>query len=114
MADDTLKPRAGATRPSRTDRVKPATTTWSDALTIPSQWPNLYANFITKNAGSVAQIESALRSLTYIIPGKCKLIEQELRRLTDNHPGRFRDTEVASESCSLSPCHLLANGILWV
>lgn len=30
---------------------------------------NLYGDFITKNASSISQIESALRSLTYIIPG---------------------------------------------
>ncbi len=39
-----------------------------------------YSNFISKNSSSVTQIESALRSLTYIIPG------------------RFRDAELASES----------------
>ncbi|KAG4432796.1 hypothetical protein IFR05_011732 [Cadophora sp. M221] len=41
---------------------------------------SLYSTFITKNQSSVTQIESALRSLTYIIPG------------------RFRDAELASES----------------
>lgn len=40
----------------------------------------MYSDFITKNAQSVSQIESALRSLTYVIPG------------------RFRDAEIASES----------------
>jgi peroxin-16 len=40
----------------------------------------MYADFITKNQSSVTSIESALRSLTYIIPG------------------RFRDAELASES----------------
>jgi Peroxisomal membrane protein (Pex16) len=33
------------------------------------QWLHMYGDFITKNAGAVSQIESALRSLTYIIPG---------------------------------------------
>lgn len=41
----------------------------------------MYENFVTENASSVSQIESALRSLTYIIPG------------------RFREAEIASESC---------------
>ncbi|KAA8567760.1 hypothetical protein EYC84_008227 [Monilinia fructicola] len=41
---------------------------------------HLYSDFILKNQSSVTQIESALRSLTYIIPG------------------RFRDAELASES----------------
>lgn len=44
------------------------------------RWLHLYEDFITKNAHQVSQIESALRSLTYIIPG------------------RFRDAEIASES----------------
>ncbi|EXU99250.1 peroxin-16 [Metarhizium robertsii] len=49
-------------------------------LSMPPQWLAMYDDFITKNAGQVSQIESALRSLTYIIPG------------------RFRDAEIASES----------------
>ncbi|KAI1827564.1 peroxisome membrane protein [Xylaria intraflava] len=44
------------------------------------KWPHLYGDFIAKNAHQVSQIESALRSLTYIIPG------------------RFRDAEIASET----------------
>ncbi|KAG0642526.1 peroxisome membrane protein [Tuber brumale] len=40
----------------------------------------MYGDFITKNAGAVSQIESALRSLTYIVPA------------------RFKDVELASES----------------
>ncbi|KFZ20650.1 hypothetical protein V502_03097 [Pseudogymnoascus sp. VKM F-4520 (FW-2644)] len=47
---------------------------------MPNEWLSLYSGFVLKNASSVAQIESALRSLTYIIPG------------------RFRDAEIASES----------------
>jgi peroxin-16 len=50
------------------------------ALSLPPKWINMYGDFITKNQSSVTQIESALRSLTYIIPG------------------RFRDAELASES----------------
>ena len=51
-----------------------------NALSFPPKWINMYGDFITKNQSSVTQIESALRSLTYIIPG------------------RFRDAELASES----------------
>jgi peroxin-16 len=51
-----------------------------DALLLPPKWINMYSDFIAKNQSSVTQIESALRSLTYIIPG------------------RFRDAELASES----------------
>ena len=52
----------------------------SFSIPPPNKWLHLYSSFITKNASSVSQIESALRSLTYIIPG------------------RFRDAEIASES----------------
>lgn len=38
------------------------------ALSVP-KWLGMYDEFIAKNAGQVSQIESALRSLTYIIPG---------------------------------------------
>lgn len=38
-------------------------------ISLPSQWLKAYEDFVTKNASSVSQIESALRSLTYIIPG---------------------------------------------
>ncbi|KAI0107959.1 peroxisome membrane protein [Hypoxylon sp. NC0597] len=49
-------------------------------FSMPPQWLHMYGDFITKNAHQVSQIESALRSLTYIIPG------------------RFRDAEIASET----------------
>jgi peroxin-16 len=40
------------------------------ALLKPSKWLSVYEDFVTKNASSVGQVESALRSLTYIIPGE--------------------------------------------
>jgi peroxin-16 len=49
-------------------------------LAKPHKWMGMYNEFITKNAGAVSQIESALRSLTYIIPG------------------RYRESEIATES----------------
>lgn len=52
----------------------------SNVLALPPRWLHMYSDFITKNAHQVSQIESALRSLTYIIPG------------------RFRDAEIASET----------------
>ncbi|KAK3342111.1 peroxisome membrane protein [Lasiosphaeria hispida] len=51
-----------------------------NVLSLPPRFLHLYDDFIAKNAHQVSQIESALRSLTYIIPG------------------RFRDAEIASES----------------
>lgn len=53
-------------------------------ISFPSQWLKSYEDFVTKNASSVSQIESALRSLTYIIPG------------------RFRESELASETLHTS------------
>lgn len=38
-------------------------------LSMPAHWVHMYDEFITKNAHQVSQIESTLRSLTYIIPG---------------------------------------------
>ncbi|EAS37182.3 peroxisomal membrane protein pex16 [Coccidioides immitis RS] len=52
----------------------------SAALSQPTKLMGKYEEFVTKNSSSVSQVESALRSLTYIIPG------------------RFRESELASES----------------
>ncbi|KAL3418054.1 peroxisomal membrane protein [Phlyctema vagabunda] len=60
--------------------LKTTTHALPSALTFPPKWLHMYSDFITKNQSSVTQIESALRSLTYVIPG------------------RFRDAELASES----------------
>lgn len=46
-----------------------ATQKTGEVLSMPSQWLGMYSDFITKNSSAVTQIESALRSLTYIIPG---------------------------------------------
>jgi peroxin-16 len=48
---------------------KQATQRTSAVLSQPGQWLGMYSDFITKNSSAVSQIESALRSLTYIIPG---------------------------------------------
>ncbi|KAJ9160568.1 Peroxisomal membrane protein PEX16 [Coniochaeta hoffmannii] len=62
-------------------------TSWSfrpssvhSVLSLPPKWLHKYDDYIAKNASQVSQIESGLRSLTYIIPG------------------RFRDAEIAAES----------------
>ncbi|KAJ5775947.1 uncharacterized protein N7511_000958 [Penicillium nucicola] len=59
------------------------------ALLNPSKWLSLYEDFVTKNSSSVGQVESALRSLTYIIPG------------------RYRESEIPSE-CVHSGVQLLS------
>lgn len=56
----------------------------SDMLKLPSKYGRFYEETIVSNASSIGSIESALRSLTYIIPG------------------RFRDAEIASESRTCS------------
>lgn len=38
-------------------------------ISIPRSWLRSYEDFVHKNAGQVSQIESALRSLTYMLPG---------------------------------------------
>ena len=38
-------------------------------ISVPTKLLGLYENFVSKNSSSVSQIETALRSLTYIIPG---------------------------------------------
>ncbi|KAG5747535.1 hypothetical protein H9Q70_009786 [Fusarium xylarioides] len=68
------------TLPSATTNERQKKPSLGRILSLPPKWLSTYEEFITKNAGQVSQIESALRSLTYIIPG------------------RFRDAEIASES----------------
>ncbi|CDM35612.1 hypothetical protein DTO013E5_6499 [Penicillium roqueforti] len=58
-------------------------------LLQPSKWLSIYEDFVTKNASSVGQVESALRSLTYIIPG------------------RYRESDIPSE-CVHSGVQLLS------
>lgn len=41
----------------------------TSTLLRPSKWVSSYEDMVTKNANTVGQIESALRSLIYIIPG---------------------------------------------
>lgn len=73
----------------------------------PSKWLSLYEDFVTKNASSVGQVESALRSLTYIIPGKSTIRLAVAKDVSSTRylillfffafPGRYRESEVASE-----------------
>jgi peroxin-16 len=60
---------------------------------------NIYGDFITKNAGAVSQIESALRSLTYIVPGNISRVLPQLGELSTltTRVARFKDVEIASE-----------------
>lgn len=50
--------------------IKEATHNATEVLSQPTKWLGMYSEFITKNSSAVSQIESALRSLTYIIPGE--------------------------------------------
>lgn len=51
------------------DTIKHAAHQTRIVVSMPSQWAQMYSDFITKNAGAVGQVEGALRSLTYLIPG---------------------------------------------
>jgi peroxin-16 len=57
---------------------KQAQNTTSHALSLPPKWLSAYSDFIIKNASAVSQIESGLRSLTYIIPGVLKVMRDEM------------------------------------
>ena len=74
QAANTLKQSASATLSSL--RTLPSTIT-STAFAL----PQTYSTYIAANASSVSQVESALRSLTYLLPG-----------------ARLHDSELASES----------------
>ncbi|KAL9014548.1 MAG: hypothetical protein Q9173_000803 [Seirophora scorigena] len=63
-----------------TELYKKAQSRIPATMSLPSHWLKSYEDFVTRNASSVTQIESALRSLTYIVPG------------------RFRESELASET----------------
>jgi len=68
------------------------------ALLQPSKWLSIYEDFVTKNASSVGQVESALRSLTYIIPGKLSLLSTNIEESNKySLPGRYRESEIPSE-----------------
>ncbi len=85
-------------------------------LAMPSHWVHMYDEFITKNAHQVSQIESTLRSLTYIIPGMDeKSPPPEPGRVCADHrmqaasatPKSPPNPSTAASSCSLStttPC----------
>ncbi|KAL9614110.1 MAG: hypothetical protein Q9167_001395 [Letrouitia subvulpina] len=66
-------------------------------VSLPSTWLRAYEDFVSKNAGSVTQIESALRSLTYIVPGR-QLNDTSCLCWFLQSLGRFRESEIASES----------------
>jgi peroxin-16 len=51
------------------NRLKQAVGHTKDVANLPPRLLDMYSEFITKNAGAVGQVEGALRSLTYIIPG---------------------------------------------
>lgn len=57
------------------------TTTSTQLASLALNLPHQYSNYVATNVSSVSQIENALRSLTYLLPG-----------------ARLRDSELASES----------------
>ena len=77
---------------------KQATQRTTEALSMPPRWLGMYSDFITKNSSAVSQIESALRSLTYIIPGVYQVAPSVVEQDANGCLGRFRESEIASES----------------
>lgn len=53
------------------EQLKSAAAQTRVVVKLPTKWVNMYSDFITKNAGAVGQVEGALRSVTYLIPGTC-------------------------------------------
>lgn len=51
------------------EQLKNAAAQTKVVVKLPTKWVNMYSDFITKNAGAVGQVEGALRSVTYLIPG---------------------------------------------
>lgn len=49
--------------------LKKARSSLPAAMSLPPAWLKSYEEFVTKNASQVSQIESALHSISYIIPG---------------------------------------------
>lgn len=85
--------------PHLPSRPRPSSGASANSAPSSTRWLHLYDDFITKNAHQVSQIESALRSLTYIIPGSSPSPLLPPSPLADHPlPGRFRDAEIASES----------------
>lgn len=85
-----IHPRTGATA----KMIKEATHNATEVLSQPTKWLGMYSDFITKNSSAVSQIESALRSLTYIIPGMYEHLYARLAAvLTSGRPlQRVRDS----------------------
>ena len=64
------------------EKLKQAAGHTKIAISLPPKWLNMYGEFITKNAGAVGQVEGALRSLTYIIPGECDRLAATKKQAT--------------------------------
>jgi peroxin-16 len=65
---------------------KQATQKTGAVLSMPVGWLGMYSDFITKNSSAVTQIESALRSLTYIIPGARRAPSYSGVKTNDSRP----------------------------
>lgn len=52
------------------ESLKQAAAQTKVVVKLPTKWASRYSDFITQNAGAVGQVEGALRSVTYLIPGR--------------------------------------------
>src|SRR5271168_3137022 len=79
----------------------------SPGLVAVEQTMNLlkeYDAYILKNAAQISSIESALRTITYILPSTSPPFTRQCLIV-----GRFKDAELASETC-LTPPPMLKRG----
>ena len=69
---------------AKMDMKRKISSAMPESVVDPSKWLSSYGDFITKNSSAVAQIESGLRSLTYIIPGTASKPIRTRRAPTDH------------------------------
>ncbi|KJX96982.1 peroxisomal membrane protein pex16 [Zymoseptoria brevis] len=55
------------------EQIRQAAAHTKVVVKMPTKWMGMYSDFITKNAGAVGQVEGALRSITYLVPGGLKM-----------------------------------------
>ncbi|CZT19716.1 related to peroxisomal membrane protein pex16 (peroxin-16) [Ramularia collo-cygni] len=55
------------------EKIKHAAAQTKVVVKLPTKWAQSYSNFITQNSSAVGQVEGALRSVTYLIPGGLRM-----------------------------------------
>lgn len=78
------------------EQLKQAAAQTRVVVKLPTKWVNMYSDFITKNAGAVGQVEGALRSVTYLIPGTF-LPRYKHKDDTNSPSGGLRMSDISTE-----------------